>query len=149
MRTSIARICAALLLCFATSVSGEARPFRGGGAERFGPLRLKIYGYVGEKPEGVPPLTTWVLTAGGKNYTFICDKIDVLNGNAGYMDIVSALEPYKPAFRLNGGKRTIEPFVTSAPKQRLVMLGVLTFGGSARIFMLDSITPLPEPTPNR
>lgn len=146
MKALHARVVAALLLCLVVAGHGEARPLRGGGA-RFGPLRLKIYGYVGEKPEAVPPLTTWVLTVSGKKYTFICDKIDVLGGNTSYMDIVSALEPYKPAFKLNGGKHALEPFINSPPKQRLVMLGVLTFGGSARIFMVDSITPLPEATP--
>lgn len=148
MTTAIARSLGILVLCLILAGNGEARPLGRGGAERFGPLRLKIYGYVGQAADGVPPLTTWRLTASGKNYTFICDKIDVLNGNTSYMDIVSALEPYKPAFRLNGGKHALEPFVTSPPRQRLVMLGVLTFGGSARIFMVDSITPLPAPTPN-
>jgi hypothetical protein len=129
-------------LLFALAASGaEAGPLGRGGAQGFGPLRLKIYGFVGDKPEGVAPLTTWTLTASRKKYLFVCDKMEVLSGNASYMDVVNALEPYKPAFRLNGPAAMLKAFTSAAPKQHMVMMGVLTFGGGARILMLESVAP--------
>ena len=132
---------AALLLSLSATLAG-AGPLGRGGAERFGPLRLKIYGFVGDKPEGVAPLTTWTLRAAKKKYNFVCDKMEVLSGNASYMDVVNALEPYKPnAFKLNGSAAMLKTFTSSPPKQHIVMQGILRFGGGARIFMLESVAP--------
>jgi len=142
--TTRRRTLLATVLFLLSPTLAEARP---PGAQQFIPLRLRIYGYVGEKPADIPPLATWVLTAVGKKYTFICDKIDVLEGNTSYMNVVQALAPYKPAFRLNGTKSTLEVFTTSPPKQRILMEGVLRFGGGARILMLDHVTAAPPATP--
>jgi hypothetical protein len=114
---------------------------------RGGPLRLKIYGFVGAAPDDVAPTAKWRIDAGKGKYDFIADKIEVLTGDASYMDVVEALAPYVPAFRLNGQKSAIETFTNAKPKERLVLEGVLRFGGGARIFMLDTIGPAVPATP--
>lgn len=115
--------------------------------QRLGPLRLKIFGYIGETAPGVIPLANWTIDAGDKHYTFIADKMDVLSGNTDYMSIVESLAPYVPAFRLGGIDAAIRDFRATPPKQRIALEGVLRRGGGARIFMLDSVTPVPPVTP--
>ena len=135
---------ATLLLLAAASASGAR--LRGGGL-RTPNLRLRIYGYIGEKPADYTPLATWGITAAGKKYNFVCDKMDVLTGNTSYMDVVQALEPYKRnAFSLNG-KAAVKQFTEMKPGERMTMEGVLRSGGGARILMLDRVTPMPAPTP--
>ena len=136
------KLIAALLLVLLAVTASDARRLTGGTRS----YRLKIYGYVGEKAAGVPALATWKLTADQKKLPFICDKIDVLTGNVAYFDIVRALEPYRNnAFSLKGD--AVKDFTSAPAKQRIVMEGVLTFGGAARIFLLSTVTALPSPTP--
>jgi hypothetical protein len=133
---------AAILMLLALAAPALAR-----WDQRGVPLRLKIYGFVGEAPDDVSPLAKWRVDVGREHYGFVADKMEILTGNASYMDVVQALAPYTPAFRLNGTADALRTFTTSPPKQRLVLEGVLRFGGGARILMLDTIKPAVPATP--
>lgn len=126
-----------------------AAPASAGFDSRSAPVRLRISGYVGEKPADVTPLARWRIDAAGQQYTFTADKMDVLVGNTSYMDVVEALEPYVPAFRLSGVDEAIRAFTATKPGQHIALQGVLRFGGgTSRLFMLDTVTALPPVTPH-
>jgi hypothetical protein len=132
----------ALLLLAVAAGAVFAQPMRG-------KLRLRVSGWVGAAPEGVPPVARWVVDAGGERYDFTADRIDVLTGNASPGNVTQMLDPYTPAFRLRGVNEAVQSFRNTPPGQRIALIGVLRVGAGARIFMLERVEELPEVTPRR
>jgi hypothetical protein len=114
-----------------------------------GPFLVRIEGVLGAKPPGPLPLASWQVARGRELYDLHVSKLQVLSGNIAYFNIVSRLDPYRPAFSIAGDDKAIQAFVSAPTGQPLVIMGYLRIDPAARVLMLSSVeavTATPVPT---
>jgi hypothetical protein len=102
-------------------------------------LSVRIEGYVGTKPADVPLQVSWIVSVKGELYDLHVSKMVVLTGNVAYYDIITALQPYRPALTVIGDDEQIDLFATAPANQEIMVTGFFQFAGGARYLMLSSV----------
>ena len=126
-------LAAALMVqCSASAAHGQRRSLSG-------PYLVRITGYLGPKLERPILLTSWKVNRGRDIYDLRVTKLDVLTGNIAYFNIVTALEPYSPAFEIAGDDTGVAEFVATPPGQTMVIIGSLRINPAARILMISTV----------
>lgn len=115
------------------------------GVFRHETLSVRIDGYVGSKPEEVPIEVSWIVSVKGEMYDLHVGKLVVLTGDVAYYDIITALQPYRPALTVIGSDEEIDRFATAPTNQKISVTGFLQFAGGARYLMISNVDYPAEP----
>jgi hypothetical protein len=112
------------------------------------PILVRIEGYIGTKPADYDNLADWLLSCLGKEYPFQVTKIDVLQGDVSYMDIVENARPYHLTYYLRGPDQFLKAFVATPPGERMAFSAYLRTGSrQANITQLESAHELAPTAP--
>jgi len=111
------------------------------------PLSVRIEGFVGAKPQDLKPLVSWQVGRGRTVYQLHVTVLRVLSGQAAYFNIISRLEPYRPAFWLAGDRKALAAFASTPAGQPIAIMGYLRLDRTTRVLMLSTVEPLPAPSP--
>lgn len=136
-------LCGALVALLLLAGAGPAQ------GRRFSltPIFIRITGYLGPKREKPILLTSWKVNRGRDIYDLHVIKLEVLNGNIAYFNIVDQLEPYDPAFSIGGDNQAVRDFVSAPPGETLIIMGYLRLESALRTFMIDTVAPAAVTTP--
>jgi len=111
------------------------------------PVGVRIVGYVNAAPDGVRPDYTWHLNLKGQTYKLLITKLTVFEGGALPGDIDAALSPFQYQLMLAGDRVNLDRFLSTAPKEQVIVYAYLHLAAGARTFMLARVEPAPTPSP--
>lgn len=139
-RLLVSAVLLAATRCFAEGAHG---PIPDLGLPR--PNEIRIAGYIGEKPPGTVPETTWVVECLGKEYPFHVTRLQVLVGDLSYTDIIEEAKPYRVAFILRADDASLERFASTPPGQKIAVTAYQRTG--SRDLLVAAIEQLPAAAP--
>lgn len=111
------------------------------------PVHVRMLAYVGAPPAGARPQFNWLVSLRGTHYELRVMKLTVLSGNVLPGDIDAAVGLYRVKFQLAGTQTAMRNLAATPPGQLVAVLGYVRIDRGARYLLLDTVKPVPSPTP--
>lgn len=109
------------------------------------PNLMRLEGYVGTAPTGVPREAHLVMQYQDKTYEFDLTKMTMITGSRTYLQVLQDVRPYRVNFIVRGTPPAVALLTAAEAGQKIVILGRNRTG--SRSFYIDSIAIAVDPTP--
>ena len=114
---------------------------------RRSPILAQIDCHIGAKPEVGTVLATWNVRVKKQVVTMYVTRLQVLNGNVAYYNIISAFEPYRVPFTIMGEAATLDRIVEAHKDQQLRMQGSFQLSTIPGTYFISTLDVQQPPTP--